>query len=457
MTSLKFMPYNAQSQYQIKKQRVIKSAKALIAAGHKLSLKKKTSNLFRNRRFTKQGIDVTDFGHVINVDTETMLIEAEGMTPFETLVDAALEHGCLPAVVPELKSITVGGGFTGVAIESSSFIYGLVHETITEADILLANGEVVTATRDNQYQDLFFGFPNTYGSLGYALRIKMKLIKAKPYVKLTHLHFKDANTYFSELNRLCQENRSSGKITYIDGTVYSEHDLHITLGEFTDQAPYTSNYKFMKIFYQSIKQRDEDYLTAKDYIWRWDTDWFWCSKNFGMHNKVLRFIVGKFLLKSTRYWKVMYLARNNKLIKWLESLWSKPAETVIQDIEVPIDQAERFHQFFHKHIGIKPVWICPVQTADTNNHFSFYDLDASKLFVNFGFWDTVPSTKEAGHYNRLIEKEVLACQGHKSLYSDVYYTEAEFWKMYNQSHYNQLKKKYDPQNGLREWFDKISR
>ena len=36
----------------------------------------------------------------------------------------------MPAVVPQLKSITLGGAVAGVGIEATSFRYGLVHDTI---------------------------------------------------------------------------------------------------------------------------------------------------------------------------------------------------------------------------------------------------------------------------------------------------------------------------------------
>ena len=44
----------------------------------------------------------------------------------------------------------------------------------------------------------------------------------------------------------------------------------------------------MRIYYQSIQQRNRDWLTIRDYLWRWDTDWFWCSRAFGVQQPVVR-------------------------------------------------------------------------------------------------------------------------------------------------------------------------
>ena len=92
------------------------------------------------------------------------------MTTYEDLVDATLPHGLMPLVVPQLKTITLGGAVTGLGIESSSFRNGLPHESVLEMEILTGDGEVVAATPDGEHADLFHGFPNSYGTLGYALR-----------------------------------------------------------------------------------------------------------------------------------------------------------------------------------------------------------------------------------------------------------------------------------------------
>src|SRR5207248_11475150 len=57
-------------------------------------------------------------------------VSAEGMTTYADLVDATLARGVMPCVVPQLKSITVGGAAAGVGIEASSFRYGLVNDTL---------------------------------------------------------------------------------------------------------------------------------------------------------------------------------------------------------------------------------------------------------------------------------------------------------------------------------------
>ena len=64
------------------------------------------------------------------------------MTTYEDLVDATLPHGLMPLVVPQLKTITLGGAVAGLGIESTSFRHGLPHESVRRMEILTGAGEV---------------------------------------------------------------------------------------------------------------------------------------------------------------------------------------------------------------------------------------------------------------------------------------------------------------------------
>ena len=86
----------------------------------------------------------------------------------------------MPLVVPQLKTITLGGAVAGLGIESTSFRHGLPHESVRRMEILTGAGEVVTATPDGEHADLYRGFPNSYGTLGYALRLVIDLQPVAP-------------------------------------------------------------------------------------------------------------------------------------------------------------------------------------------------------------------------------------------------------------------------------------
>jgi len=445
---------NRSAEYEVKKQAVVAEFKKNLSEHSTFSLNKTTSNLFRTRQSVhSKKLDVKQFNRVLSIDPVNLTAEIEGMIIYEDLVAETLKYDCLPPVVPELKTITVGGALVGLGIESSSFRYGLVHETILEVEVLTGTGTVLTCRPDNEHRDLFFALPNSYGTLGYALKIKMKLIPAKKFVRLTNLRIPDIDTYFKTLHDLCVKKT----VPYIDGVIFDEKEMYIILGEFVDHAPSLSDYTYMDIYYRSIREKETQYLTTHDYIWRWDTDWFWCSKHFGMQSPLLRLLFGKFMLRSAVYWKISHFISARPLLKRLSQLFAKPSESVIQDILIPIQKAPQFYHFFRASIGITPIWICPFHFYTQDRRYPLFPLDPAPLYIDFGFWDFVPSHHPAGFINRMIERKAVELDGFKSLYSDSFYTEEEFWQIHSKSAFGQLKAKYDPKGAFKDLFEKCVR
>jgi len=427
-----------------------------IPQGTPVRLAKKTSNLFRWRDPSEApGLDVSGFDKVLSVDPETRTAQVQGMTTYEDLVDATLPHGLMPTVVPQLKTITLGGAVTGLGIESTSFRLGLPHEAVLEMEVLTGDGQIVTATPDNEHKDLFYGFPNSYGTLGYSLRLKIKLIEVKPYVRVRHLRFDDAGECARTLAEITERGTYDGEtVDFMDGTVFSANEQYITLGFFTDDAPYTSDYTGQEIYYRSIQQRSVDFLTVRDYIWRWDTDWFWCSGAFGVQNPTVRRLWPDKAKRSDVYRKMVAYDRRFQVVARVER-WRglRPREDVIQDIEVPVERLPEFLEFFHDKVGMSPIWLCPLRATE---QWPLYPLEPGRTYVNVGFWGTVriPMGQIPEYHNRLIERKVAALDGHKSLYSTSFYSREEFWRHYDGETYRRLKGTYDPAARLLDLYDK---
>src|SRR6201992_1389982 len=171
----------------------LREAYAAAPPGAPVRLAKRTSNLVRVREASGGTgptlLDVSAFGHVLSVDPGTLPARVGAMTTYEDLCDATLPHQLMPLVVPQLKTITLGGAVTGLGIESTSLRNGMPHESVTEMEILTGDGRVVVATGDNEHADLFRGFPNSYRTLGYSLSLTNQLEPVRPYGQLRHFPF----------------------------------------------------------------------------------------------------------------------------------------------------------------------------------------------------------------------------------------------------------------------------
>jgi FAD/FMN-containing dehydrogenase len=244
---------------------------------------------------------------------------------------------------------------------------------------------------------------------------------------------------------------------FVDGTAFTPDELYLTVGAFSDVAPWRSDFTGQQIYYSAIRRDKEDFLTVRDYLWRWDTDWFWCSKAFGVQRPLVRRMWPRRYRRSDVYRRLVALDRRHGFTDALNSGRGRPArEFVTQDVEIPVEHGADFLRFFDAQVGMRPVWICPLRDAQA---WPLYPLRPGEVYVNFGFWGTValPADRADGYYNRLIEDEVSKLDGHKSLYSTSFYPEDEFYRRYNGDAYRALKRAYDGEGRLLGLYEKCVR
>ncbi|MGB2923019.1 MAG: FAD-binding oxidoreductase [Mycobacterium sp.] len=438
-------------------QRLLSSYRA-IPADATVRLAKPTSNLFRARaKNTAPGLDTSGLTQVIAVDPDARTADVAGMCTYEDLVAATLPYGLSPLVVPQLKTITLGGAVTGLGIESTSFRNGLPHESVLDMDILTGTGEIVRASPD-EHPELFRSFPNSYGTLGYSVRLKIELEPVKPFVALRHLRFGSLTELVEVMDGIIDTGGFNGdRVDYLDGVVFSADESYLCLGVQSATPGPVSDYTGNDIYYQSIQHEGgekHDRLTIHDYLWRWDTDWFWCSRAFGAQNPRIRRWWPRRLRRSSFYWKLIGYDQRFDIADRIEKRNGRPPrERVVQDVEVPIGKTAEFLAWFLDNVPIEPIWLCPLRLRDEGN-WPLYPLHPHQTYVNIGFWSSVPVGLEYGYTNKMIERRVSELHGHKSLYSDAYYSPEEFDELYGGELYKTVKKAYDPDSRFLDLYAK---
>ena len=455
---------DARTAHAVGVERLLESYSA-VPPGATVRLAKSTSNLFRSRgKVDAPGLDTSGLTEVIAVDPDARTADVAGMCTYEDLVAATLPYGLAPLVVPQLKTITLGGAVTGLGIESTSFRNGLPHESVVEMDILTGAGEVLTVSRE-QHPELFHAFPNSYGSLGYAVRLRIELEPVEPFVALRQVRFHSIDDLVASMDRIVETGAFDGVVVdYLDGVVFSADEGYLSLGTRTAASGPVSDYTGQSIYYRSLQHDDgvtHDRLTTHDYLWRWDTDWFWCSEAFGAQQPVIRRLWPKRFKRSSSYATLMRLERRFDIGDRLERLKGRPPrERVIQDVEIPIERTGEFLHWFLENVPIEPIWLCPVRprgsgaTGGEQGGWPLYPIRPGHSYVNVGFWSTVPVGSSEGETNRRIERRVGELDGHKSLYSESFYSPDEFDQLYGGDSYRAVKKRYDPDSRLLDLYAK---
>ena len=89
-----------------------------------------------------------------------------------------------------------------------------------------------------------------------------------------------------------------------------------------------------------------------------------------------------------------------------------------------------------------------------------YPIPPEKTYVNVGFWSVVPIKPGApeGATNRLIEDKVSELGGHKSLYSDAFYSRGGFrGAVRRRTSTTRSSQRYDPDSRLLNLYEKAVR
>ncbi|MFU8945531.1 FAD-binding oxidoreductase [Mycetocola zhadangensis] len=448
---------DARTAHAIGVERLLSSYRA-VPANAPVRLAKPTSNLFRTRtRTSAPGLDTSGLTGVLAVDRDARTADVAGMCTYEDLVAATLPAGLSPLVVPQLKTITLGGAVTGLGIESTSFRNGLPHESVLEMDVLTGAGEVLTAS-PTEHADLFRAFPNSYGTLGYAVRLRIELEPVEPFIALRHRRFHSVPELVAVLDRILETGALDGMtVDYLDGVVFSPSESYLCVGFRTATPGPVSDYTGRDIYYRSIQHEAgtiDDRLTIADYLWRWDTDWFWCSEAFGAQHPLVRALWPRRFRRSRTYSTLMTYEQRFQIGDRLEALKGlPPRERVVQDVEVPLERTAAFVDWFLGTVPITPIWLCPLRLRSAEG-WPLYPLAPHRAYVNIGFWSTVPIGSSEGETNRRIERKASELDGHKSLYSDSYYSTEEFDRLYSGEAYRAVKQRYDPDGRLLDLYAK---
>lgn len=419
-----------------------------------------STNSTRNSSYRRgRVIYISKLTKVLKVESKTRTALVEPNVPMDRLVEATKKHGLVPPVVMEFPGITVGGGFAGTAGESSSFKYGLFDCTISQIEIVLANGEIVMAS-GTERSDLFYGAAGSCGTLGVVTLLEIQLIAAKSFVELTYHHA----TSVSEAIQAIKEGSKNPTVDYIDGIVFSMDSAVVMTGRLTnDCSPGTRIQRYTRAhdpwFYQHAEKlavKGSGPLAISiplvDYLFRYDRGAFWGGAHAFRYFMVPCNRATRWALDYYMHTRVMYHALHESGLA---------EQTVVQDLAVPFSSAQEFIEHVDATLRFYPLWLCPVRSTQQMRQHPHRPFSAGKpsrsddMLLNVGVWGVGPSKFDQFiDLNRRLESKIRDLSGLKCLYAHVYYTEQEFWEIYDREVYERLRARYHASSMLTV-YDKV--
>jgi FAD/FMN-containing dehydrogenase len=396
-------------------------------------------------RQRKARVDLRGLNEILEIDVEAMTCTAESGVTFVDLARATLEKGLIPMTVPELKTITLGGAVSGCSVESMSFRFGGFHDTCLEYEYITGDGRVMTCSPE-QDPDIFHMLHGSYGTLGILTKLKFRLVKALPFVRMTYHRFSRFEDFWAFLEPRCHAQQDD----FIDAIVFAPDHFAACIGQMVDTAPYVSRYDREHVFYKSAKTRDEDYLATLDYFFRYDSDCHWLLKSMPvLENRMVRKVFGG-----------MYLGSTN-LIRWAGRLRRvlalKRRPDIVVDVFIPDHRFAEFFAWYAKSFHFYPLWIVPYRMPAVYPWVS----DAVKerigkihMVIDCAIYGR-PNHDPARDLSAELEEKVYEFDGVKTLISRNTYSRSRFWEIYDRPRYDAVKGRTDPDGFFENLYEKF--
>ncbi|KAE8154902.1 FAD binding domain protein [Aspergillus avenaceus] len=413
-----------------------------------------TNSTRESQHSASNTINTAHLNHVLSVDRDRKTITVEPNVPMDDLVHAALAEGLLPLVVMEFPGITAGGGFSGTSGESSSFRHGFFDATVNRIEIVLANGQVRSASQHTESeQELFWAAASAFGTMGVVTLLEIQCKEAKPYVSLTY----HSTSSMADAMHVFKTTTAAPETEYLDGIIFSPTHIVICAGHLVDSPPpNTPIQRFTRPhdpwFYlhaQRTAKPTTHCIPVQDYLFRYDRGAFWTGRYAYSYfltpfNRITRYLLDTFM-----HTRVMYHALH-------ASGLSK--QHIIQDVAIPYKHTPQFLTWLSdpQNFAAYPIWLCPLhhanglmaRGAESSPHTSLHTDnpdDDGDCLMNFGIWAPSRHGRNIPAFiaqNRRIESKVQELGGKKWLYAHAYYTEEEFWAIYDKPRYDRLRAKY---------------
>jgi hypothetical protein len=245
-------------------------------------------------------------------------------------------------------------------------------------------------------------------------------MEAKKYVKLTY----HSLPTMSQATKKMEEATDDTSNDYLDGIVLARDRIVICAGRLTNDLPDGAHLQqFTRAqdpwFYIHAERRLAhatapvvDFITLVDYLFRYDRGAFW---------------VGKYTFN--------YFITHSTVSPATSSTGSSvPVSCTMLSIR-PVIRNDTLSKMLQCHIK-PPMNFCNGCTI------TWASIPCGCVpFESAADW-LIPPTRHFVQQNRKLEQQVQELQGKKWLYAHAYYTEDEFWTIYDRNEYDALRAKY---------------
>ncbi|CAN7074335.1 unnamed protein product [Brassica oleracea var. botrytis] len=413
-------------------------------------------------------VDLGEFRNILEINKEKMIARVEPLVNMGQISRATVPMNLSLAVVAELDDLTVGGLINGYGIEGSSHLYGLFADTVEAYEIVLAGGELVRATRDNEYSDLFYAIPWSQGTLGLLVAAEIRLIPVKEYMRLTYIPVKGDLQALAQgyMDSFAPKDGDESKIPdFVEGMVYNPTEGVMMVGTYASKAEAKKKgnkinnvgWWFKPWFYQHAqtalkKGQFVEYIPTREYYHRHTRCLYWEGKlilPFG-DQFWFRFLLGWLMPPKVSLLKA---TQGEAIRNYYHDMH------VIQDMLVPLYKVGDALEWVHNEMEVYPIWLCPHKLYKAPIKQQIYpepgfeyekrqgDTDDAQMYTDVGVYYAPGPVLRGEEFDgseavRKMEKWLIENHGFQPQYAVSELDEKSFWRMFDGDLYEHCRKKY---------------
>lgn len=361
----------------------------------------------------------------------------------------------------------------GTGMTTHSHKVGLFQETITSYEVVLSDGSLVEATKDNKYSDLYKCLPWSHGSLAFLVALTLKVVPVKPYIKMKYIPVIGKKNYCDKIREYSGANGEdvNSLSNYVEMTIFEKDKAVIMLGDYSDydpKLPINNLSKWYKPwFYKYVETflsrgEYEELIPMREYLLRHNRAIFWVVESmipFG-NNPIFRLLFGWMLPPKPAFLKFTTTPGIR------EFTFTKQ---VFQDIVLPINELENQIDTSEKLFEAYPLLVYPCRVYDWGQSSGQIRRPDQKYLVpgtsyamynDLGVYGVPGQVKLKKPYDpvkamRAMEKFTRDVGGFSFLYADIFMTRSEFEKMFDLTLYEIVRNKYKAEGAFPHLYDKV--
>jgi cytokinin dehydrogenase len=146
-------------------------------------------------------VDTSAMQKIHRIDAEGLTATCDGGVIWRDLVAAAVAQGLVPRVLTNNLGVSIAGTNSVAGLGVASYRYGTQADNSVELEVVTGEGEIVTCSR-TQNRELFDVVRCGFGQFGIITKVKTRLRRCQPNVRMYYLLYDDLGKFMKDAERV---------------------------------------------------------------------------------------------------------------------------------------------------------------------------------------------------------------------------------------------------------------